>query len=750
MPGPASLTTSCLTCGSRLKVNDPRLVGGIANCPKCGAMVEIKPRQDNAPHQLALGSEAGVDSEALTRSKIDLSESLGVAPPPTGGDLAGDHPDDVSSTEWDTDDPERPRLPSSLDVEASEVWQSETSRRASQLGLVVTLGIFGLLVAVIGFVQFVRTYTQGSQQAVSEAAPPETVESPRDGAEPSAGRDSNRQPPAGAGSDAPDPASDTTDAATDAPDAAVDAPDAAVDPLHASADPAAADTAAAPQQRADQPDRPLAENPLPEIPRLRPPGDQDAPQAAPAPTTLPGIDRVPIAAGDELADRASGDAADSGFGAADALPPGLAKYRQLMDMSTVDAAPPESIPAPPTIDSVQLDGAAEIDLSVDETPRREVDIEKALAMRFAVDQRDASLTELLLLVSQLTTVPVEIELISLDLAGVSATEPVASPSGWMEVGQWLDEILSSAGLQRETVDGRVLVYAGAQRLASELAPVLQLDDFGDPAAETAAWLRPLVGPIDAAAGPVIGDLPIDILADDDPGWVFNPDGPRIHVPAERSVLIRTALALESARMARGIPPRLPRPRTRRWAGAWQSAGQAADQPEHPTAAGRDDKAHAIGDWPIAVGEPTGPTLDSPRTIAGMLRTLGKANDASVIVSWHDAMRHHVHPADLTMPLMDGLPSGEVIDEMVGEAGLKVYDIGDSIWWVGSEAHYDRYEVITWMDIPEGTGEQIAAQLAHSLGLGDPASMSVTWDDHLLMARTPRFIARQLSRFLPEP
>jgi hypothetical protein len=189
------------------------------------------------------------------------------------------------------------------------------------------------------------------------------------------------------------------------------------------------------------------------------------------------------------------------------------------------------------------------------------------------------------------------------------------------------------------------------------------------------------------------------------------------------------------RLMQGKPTKLPRQQTARWVGHWTAAKQPENDPS------------TITDWPLVTDGPAGAQLDSPRTIAGLLRRVATENRTGVAVVWKDAMRHQVYPTDMAMPLSDGLTVGAYLDEMVGESGLQARDCGGSVWWIGSEGLYDRYEVITWMKIPAGTGDVIAKRLALTLGVVDPAQLPIAWDDSTLMIRAPRYIARQLHRFI---
>lgn len=638
-----------------------------------------------APHrrqpQLAIGPDTGIDSEALTQSAVaaphDLasSQSGGVGFDPGAAEL------------------EAPPLP----ADPAQVWQSETSRRVSQFGLVLTLGLFGLIAATVAFVQFARSWNQATDPTLAVAAPSSDIAPPET-----------------------DPANDIGPPAGDEDSAAQQTstenlPLQPADEFPAT-EPVIADLG---ESVDDTPTSPVAPQPAIE------PAQVDAPVVrtpdAPAPTGL------------------------------DDLPAGLRKFVPLLDLSTADIGPPQLFDPPPTIDSIQLDAAAGEEIEEEPTIKRPtVDVSRALAMRFAIDNRGATLAELTLLLSQLTGVAVELELISLDLAGISATATLETPTGWMTVQQWLDRALAPQGLAAEVVDQRVLIYATPQKLAQVGSAALRLDDFGDSAEEVAKWIQPVAGPIISGALPEQGDdAPAEADAADEPveaaakpavtaAWEFIAAEKRLAVPVDRAALVRAILSVEAARRIHGLPGRLPRWQTERWIGKWsQPPADGAEQ-------GADD---AISDWPAVSDGTAGPTLDSPRAIAGLLRQLSAANQVAVVVAWADALRHQLYPTDLTMPYTENLSAGVVLDELVGEAGLQARHAGGSVWWIGSEANYDRYEVITWIAVPAGSGEAIAQRLAQALGVMDPTELPVTWNETTLLVRAPRYIARQLHRFL---
>jgi len=644
--------------------------------------------------RLAVGNASGIDSEALTQSSITDPGDL-VAPPIAAGTAFQSEqlPDNGNAASTTAD----------LPVDPSTVWQSRSSRRTSQIAMVVMLAVFGLVAATVGFIQFARSFTR-------TVADGNTVEQNDFDPEPQSPELTETLPEASVPPAAP---LDTQTPQVDSPDPELIETDA--DPAMVSGD---ADL---------QPGPPIA-----------------APAAVmPAPAAVgPAVVAPPIA--------------DDGSAAMDNLPAGLRKFVPLLDASTVDNGVPQIFATPPTIDSVQLDAAAEIETEETLTVKRaSIDVPKLLSMRFAIDNRGGTLSELMLLVSQLTGVPIELELISLDLAGVSANQPLQTPSGWMSMDEWLQQSLANAGLAMEIGDSVVLVHASAQRLLEASGHALLLDDFGDDAERIATWLKPIVIPI---AGPA-ADLPVPDNAEEDPRpaadadanppgkvndndqtktvepWSYDTTERRLIVPDDRYLIVQSICAAETMRLMSGKPSKLPRQQTARWIGRWTTAKQ-------PTA-----DLSTITDWPVVTDGPVGTQLDSPRTIAGLLRRVATENRAAVAVVWHDAMRHQVFPTDLAMPLSDGLTAGAYIDELIGEAGLQARNTGNAVWWVGSEGLYDRYEVITWMAIPAGTGPAIAQRLAVTLGVPDPAQLPIAWDQSTLMVRAPRYIARQLQRFI---
>jgi hypothetical protein len=113
------------------------------------------------------------------------------------------------------------------------------------------------------------------------------------------------------------------------------------------------------------------------------------------------------------------------------LPPGLARFLPMANLLTSGNDTAEVIKPPPTIDTVRIEEAAmapepEADPAAN---RKVVDVEKALAQRFAIDNQGVALADLMLVISSLTTVPIELELIAFDVAGIRIDKPIKTPYG---------------------------------------------------------------------------------------------------------------------------------------------------------------------------------------------------------------------------------------------------------------------------------------------------------------------------------
>lgn len=758
MSGSNRPAVTCLSCGGRFRVTDPRWIGSIVPCPKCQGLVEIGAgdvdvdAKENATGALAdTASEKKPSPDSSPLPKGSKSAKLD----PTAKRSRPDHPSLGELEEGGISHPpavvppsDGPSFDLAVDPSLETPQDSATKpdeNRSRRFAWLAGFGLAALLLIVALGLLFSKREPRDSAVAsrqdpdvpLSDVGSPDGPTIPTDKPaddlarpdEEAGGTASGSQPPAdqqaNIGIGGSTLRNDETSAAL---------------PV---VSPGGEGTTAGVNQNTT----PSTESPS-VSPTVEPasPGPDRSVKAEPAQA---GGANIP----------SQGTPSSNGLDSAslDALPAGLRKFVPLMDESTSDIGPPQVFETPPTVTSTPMGPAAE-DTGTDGAIGQKggIDIPKAMSMRVAIQQQGLSLAELSLLISQLTTVPIELELISLDLAGVAVTQPCTTPTGWLTVDEWLNQTLRPMGLVAEAEAGRILVFASTAKLLEASGHAIVLDDFGDAAEAAAASIRRLVGWVgksvaqgvqdneDADRDPAEGEGDAKPGSDEptaEDGWMYDVQQRRITLPDDRSAIVRSVLAAEAVRLSRGLPGKLRRWQTARWTGKW-GIDRELGEPE----VGQDPIAdRSINDWPLVTGQPSGPTPPAPQNLAGFLRRMGRDHQVAPIVSWRDAARHEVAPADLVMPLMDGLAAGEVLDQVFGESGLQVRDCGGSLWWVGSEANYDRYEVITWIGIPEGTGEVVARRLATSMGLANSSQLNAFWDEQILVIRLPRYAARQLSR-----
>ena len=413
------------------------------------------------------------------------------------------------------------------------------------------------------------------------------------------------------------------------------------------------------------------------------------------------------------------------------LPPGLEKFIPLLSLETAENQTATPLQAPPTINAVRIDEAA-TDEAADGVlpPRKPIEVEKSLALRFAIDNKSVSLAELTLLISQLTTVPIEIELISLDAAGFRVELPIKTPNRLISSREWIDGVCKSLGMVSQTRDDRLMISAKNESVDAGISAALRLDDFGDDSQDTVEWILPLLLDLEPAVDPANLAEGVDVQL---PSRLSD-DGQSIIPGDNLRSKVQAMLAIEAVRLMRGMPPKLERWRTSRWMGAWPANGVAPD-------------ASTFGDWPIVSDGKHGPLPDSPRAVADLLHSLGKQNQAEVLVGWYDATRRGLYPADSLMPYTEKQTAAAMLDEIIGEQELQARVCGPSLWYICSESSYDRFEVIAWFEIPPGSENEIRQRLANSLTLVATTTMPVAFEGNRMLIRCPRYLARQMQRII---
>ncbi|WP_372717135.1 hypothetical protein [Novipirellula sp.] len=638
------------------------------------------------PDQVALGTDS-VDSETITRDAIsrgDLYSDAAVAAPPSPAEPFLGSESVPPSQIADTAMPMPP-----------EGWQSDRTRKSRQVGMIVAVSIATVLIAMVVFVWFVRTWNRGAASA--DAASPVTtsdaanapaandvaavntiapeVEAFDPSAPPPVPSAASPSPPVRDPSDNDSSDNDPSDNAVPSPEgnpSAVDSSEIDGNPVDAEPMPAEIASVASPKKSSND-----------------------------IPTDLLPVDPLgPIV---DVNRDAAAPVADDGMSKLDEIPPELRKFTVLLDLGRETNETKPTIQTPPTLDKLKVENAAEetLDPMMIATPPAAINLDRALALKFAMNSKGYPLGDLVLLFSQLSGVPIQIDWMSLDMAQISIRERVATARGFLSAREHLEQLGTSIGATIEFDQSFAMITMEETEFAKRVEPVLQLDDFGDDR---------------AAAISVLGKF-LQNDAEAQPGTVKI--GKAL---AEQQLAV---LAFESLRRMRGLEGKLQDQFLNRWA-------HVADS--------------TTGPWPVlAAGDP-GPTLDAPITIAELLRRVSRKNQATCMVNWFDARRRRLSPEQLVMPYVKD-DAGKMLSTLLQPFEMQVRRVDDSLWWVGTEATYDRLLLVVWSEPLGDQRDAFIQRVSEVMAARAEAGGRITYDavsDRVMML-LPRYIVRQLSK-----
>ena len=160
--------------------------------------------------------------------------------------------------------------------------------------------------------------------------------------------------------------------------------------------------------------------------------------------------------------------------------------------------------------------------------------------------------------------------------------------------------------------------------------------------------------------------------------------------------------------------------------------QAADQPPES--------------WNLLSGGKSGPPYDAPVTVAEVLRHVARANNASCVVNWHDAVRRRLSPEQLTLPFAAADGGTELADTLT-PFGMQVRKVDESHWWVGTAATYDRLPLVVWTQPLGERRDSFMNQIKTIMAGADEDSFRMAIDpqsDRAILL-LPRFVVRQLPK-----
>lgn len=661
----------CLTCGSQLRVTDPSIVGTIGTCPKCSSMVQI----DRPAGQVEVG-RSSVDSQAITEEAIAADDGSSFEP---NVDAQGFHGTDSIPDE----------MPSGA---IPPDWQSDKTRRSKQVALVVAVSVSGLLLAVAVFGWFVRSWgksdsTQEVAQVAAEGSTADSVDDVSSGTSNTQDADSNTPNIDGSGTPATnesnelaaiegdetnDPASDATKSgeATDTPQESNAATSAAVEPPVTAA------------------------NSNPQVP------NDLIPEPVLDPLSSNPVDALNAAA--RAADAAaSGEGNVAGNNEADAsgmqdLPPELQKYTKFL-LGDVAQKPP-TLEAPPMMEDIKVDeAAAEQEDSAPVVPikPKTLNLTSDLAIRLALASEGYPMSDLVLLVGQVTGVPIQVDWLSFDLAGTDVETLVPTKKAWLSARDILNDASKALNAELREEDSVVICTLRDDAFADAFERVASLDDFGAGKASAEKVRVEFMG-----------------KGEGDP----------------RQLQQLEALATEALRRMRSIQPKMDDNRLHRWACL---------------------STDTTADWTVLAGGDAGTQVDSPIAIAGFLRRMARLNQATCLFNWYDANRKGAAPERLVLPHA-GPDAGTTLDNLLSPMGLQVRQPDANHWWVGTEATYDRLPIVVWTpplgDSRDNFVRRIQGIMASSPN--DVFRLTVDEESDRALLLLPRYIVRQLPTIAP--
>lgn len=699
----------CLTCGSQLRVTDPAIVGTIATCPKCHSMVQIDPPskplgsgkplgsseplgRDVAGRGVAGGNQGGpqvavggssIDSQAITEEAISASEGASLGANDAASGFEGGE-SNAPPHEFDGE----PTPPD---------WQSDRTRRSRQIALVAALSLTSLLVAIAGFSWFVQSWRKQAsnpQQAPTQPPnQPQPLSAAADSAVPPGSDPETTGEHSGVDPTANDPESAGQERLPEG-SSAIQSTDA---PKETGASDASEGTATSPTQApstASLPTRPTDSSALADlIPRS--PLEIDPPTTDPPTTRSPPAPQVP-----DTQSNPGAEQTDTESAALQELPPELAKYtRFLLEEGSNE---PTTLEAPPTMDDVTMEAAAdELDDPAITVRPKELNLKADLALRMAIDTRGYPLPDLVLLVSQITGVPIQIDWVSFDLAGVELDQPRTAPQGWQTAQEILDTVSESLGGEVRDEDSLAVITLTDETFNERLALLTNLADFGEGEATAKGVL------IDFLRGE--GEEP----------------GTELSLGVTREEQQVAAIAVEVLRRMRAVEPKVADERLSRW--AWCS--------NNPS-----------GEWAILDDGITIPQPDTPLAMADFLRRIARANETSNLINWYDFNRRAVAPERLLIPHIEA-DAGTTLQGVLEPLGLQARRVDAHHWWLGRESTYDRLPAIVWTPPLGELRDRFVNELANVMSGANRDAFRVTIDpqsDRAMML-LPRFVVRQLSK-----
>lgn len=718
-----SLSIQCTTCGTRLRVRDPRLVGQIVACPKCQGMVLVEGTQGFAVGQ------GDVDSEALTQDKIDAgaiaSDATGT-PSPLGetkgwqADLPFSSPLPEAeglgqNAQIPLDDPKSVAVSGAVPPVASESvgqvppspndvtpigFQSESSAKIRQYAAVAVVGLLGLIVAAATFLFVIRQWSNHkNSQAQGSAGSGEPV-----------------------AAEGPDQSSTTQDGPADGSTSDSIVNDSSVtNATTGGTNETATETGSGKAEQVTTGDAETGETQTPVNAETDVQssggntivGSVVGEDSARPSTPDPLFPEVVIGGG---VDANPNDAETT----AEKLPPSLAQYmRVIEELQPAAALPKNTEPAPPAIDQLKIQFpqmmVADTEYPPPAPPINARDRGAMSIIGFIADQQP--LDQTLRLVGQAAGIPVQLELMHFDVVGRDVNIPISLRIKEVEAANLLAAIAKQAGcVLKLGDDGIVRVLPSEAELATATAKAFDLTDFG-------------------------GQLPVDVelfkhFIDADEETVIQLAKGQLVVQGNSNVAAKAALALEAFRIASGLGSRLDRNRCHRWIRTLTDGVSGNNARE--------------ADWLPIPEQQVGINEDREYGLEMVLGDVAADAGAALVLDWASCWTHGLTPEATALPWYAGKKTHEIFEQVLRPYALLAFDIGTNVYWVGSQEDYEKMSLWSVLEA-SSSNEQALQRIA--LAVGKPLEEIAVWKNAKtgkLVVYLPRFVIRQLPDVLRNP
>ncbi|MEZ6090650.1 MAG: hypothetical protein R3C05_22050 [Pirellulaceae bacterium] len=655
---------NCTTCSKRLKVRDESMIGQIFACPSCNAMVLVEPPHTD-PTRLTIGRRDDVDSQAITSETIrDELESEGGFDGDTVDETLPTSDEDASASQ--ADDLLNPSSP----------WKPSSYQGYRQFGMIALVSLIAIVSSVAIFGLFVQSslekqHTDASGTSVEQASLED-------------------------GSADPDPAGPGEGSLTDGTEQVAEAPI-----ENSGVGTTSVESAQPPDSSGDEEAKTAATDP---VQRERG-GEGDPPSETPVSLE---IAAPPVNANPDAAERIFSDAAaapaDPATNTMESLPDALKPFANIFGegLQIEPAAPPRE---PVQQRPFQFRPLSKPSDRYPE-PQPPMDIAKRLEQPLSMNLQAASLGETLFALAGMTSIPLTIDMQSLDSAGIGLDQELSGRYLDTSVGEAIGKVLSDGGCSLSlAIPGQAIVKAAEDRVTRFTAPALSLADFKEPqrAADLATQLSQRTDdPLATSIDPQTNTLSID------------------GSPAARW---RVAIALEALRLSRQLPLTLPQERTMRWLCRGKPTGWKPPEMKDVVLEG-----------------------DLPRPIQHWLDQVARQHQATVLIDWPGAWRNGLTPEFTILPWPSHGSVDSLEQELLSNFGLLLRDIGGGYWIVTSEQGFAMSERTAVLDFDANAKERLLERLALGMGYADPAELPAVIDpvSNRLIIRQPDYMLVQIA------